>query len=54
MKFLKEYSDYMEPRQTQTWSEYLMHVRESIKKGFHGTEQEKVKALKRLDDLEDE
>lgn len=54
VKFLKEYLDYMEPRQTQTWSEYLMHVRESIKKGFHGTEQEKVKALKRLDDLENE
>lgn len=53
-KFLKEYAFYMERRQQETWTEYLAHVREKIEQGFHGTDQERIKALKRLDGLEDE
>lgn len=53
-KFLEEYSEYMDSRQQENWETYLEVVRQRIRNGFYGTDEEKEQLLDRLVDLTDE
>ncbi len=44
-KFLKEYFEYMEERQKQTWEEYLSEVIQRIETEFVGPKEEKERLL---------
>lgn len=52
-KFMEAYKDVMDSRQQETWESYLAHTRERLEQGFHGTDLEKTKILKYLENLED-
>lgn len=53
-KFLEHYAEFMEERREQNWETYLEQVRIRIRKGYHGSAEEKVQLLQLLDGLTDE
>lgn len=52
--FLKEYNAFMDMRQNEDWSTYLNKVRESVRRGYHGPEEEMQKLLAYIDSLDEE
>lgn len=50
-KFLKEYSKYMDERQSQDWETYLANAKQAVIKGFHGPNEELNRLLGYFDTI---
>ena len=52
--FLKEYREFMDARKNESWEMYLNNVRESVNKGYHGSQKEKQCLIAYIDAVGEE